>query len=68
MHFGDLFDGKSIGLFELSGHPRELSDHSRVGNNQFRESQGLERLREAAGSAYTGIKSCNLVIFFMENL
>ena len=49
---------------EVSGHPGEASDHSRAGKHEFRESQALERLREAAGSAYIGIKSSIPVIFY----
>ena len=59
---------RSIELFEVSGHAEELSDHSRAGKHEFRESQGLERSREAAGSAYIGIKSSIPVIFFLEYL
>ena len=29
------------GLFELSGRPRELSDHPRAGKHNLRESEGL---------------------------
>ena len=55
-------------LFHLSGQPGELSDDPRAGKYNLERRVELERFRYGAGIAYTGIKSCVLVIFFMKFL
>ena len=55
-------------LFELSGRPRELSEHPRAGKCNLEKRVELERLREFAGPTYIGIKSCIPVIFLMKYL
>ena len=45
-------------LFQLCGHPTELSDHARGGNLNFESLVKPEGPTEAGGSAHIGIKSC----------
>ena len=56
------------GLLDLSRRPGKLSDDPLVGKYDLERRVELERLRDAADTAYIGIKSCFLVIFLMKYL